>query len=70
MKLTICCTACIQVTYFRCGGVSISVDYEHHVGDGESGVHFINSWSNVAHGIPIYVPPFIDRNLLRARDPP
>ncbi|XP_068500023.1 shikimate O-hydroxycinnamoyltransferase-like [Phaseolus vulgaris] len=60
----------LQVTYFKCGGVSIGVGIEHHVADGESGLHFINSWSNVARGIPISVPPFIDRNLLRARDPP
>lgn len=43
---------------------------QHHVADGASGLHFINSWSDVARGLDISTPPFIDRTLLRARDPP
>ncbi|RWV91768.1 hypothetical protein GW17_00045916 [Ensete ventricosum] len=43
---------------------------QHHVADGFSGLHFINSWSDVARGVGIAVQPFIDRTLLRARDPP
>jgi shikimate O-hydroxycinnamoyltransferase len=43
---------------------------QHHVADGFSGLHFINSWSDVARGVPIAIQPFIDRTLLRARDPP
>ncbi|XP_072977582.1 hydroxycinnamoyltransferase-like [Typha angustifolia] len=60
----------LQVTHFKCGGVSLGVGMQHHVADGFSGLHFINSWSDVAHGLPIAVPPFIDRTLIRARDPP
>lgn len=43
---------------------------QHHIADGASGLHFINSWSDVARGLDISIPPFIDRTLLRARDPP
>ncbi|KAJ0979736.1 hypothetical protein J5N97_015210 [Dioscorea zingiberensis] len=60
----------LQVTHFKCGGASLGVGMQHHVADGASGLHFINSWSDVAHGLGIRIPPFIDRSLLRARDPP
>ncbi|BAT91459.1 Shikimate O-hydroxycinnamoyltransferase [Vigna angularis] len=60
----------LQVTYFKCGGVSLGVGMQHHVADGASGLHFINTWSDVARGLDISLPPFIDRTLLRARDPP
>ncbi|XP_004507047.1 shikimate O-hydroxycinnamoyltransferase-like [Cicer arietinum] len=60
----------LQVTYFKCGGVSLGVGMHHHVADGISGLHFINTWSDVARGLDVSVPPFIDRTLLRARDPP
>ncbi|QCE09730.1 shikimate O-hydroxycinnamoyltransferase [Vigna unguiculata] len=60
----------LQVTYFKCGGVSLGVGIQHHVADGASSLHFINAWSDVARGIDISVPPFIDRTLLRAREPP
>jgi shikimate O-hydroxycinnamoyltransferase len=42
----------------------------HRVADGASGLHFINSWSDVARGLHVSIPPFIDRTLLHARDPP
>eukprot|EP00268_Persea_americana_P065676 TRINITY_DN8812_c0_g2_i1.p1 TRINITY_DN8812_c0_g2~~TRINITY_DN8812_c0_g2_i1.p1 ORF type:complete len:436 (-),score=42.68 TRINITY_DN8812_c0_g2_i1:338-1645(-) len=60
----------LQVTYFKCGGVSLGVGMQHHVADGASGLHFINYWSDVARGLDLTIPPFIDRTLLRARDPP
>ncbi|MQL80373.1 hypothetical protein Taro_012822 [Colocasia esculenta] len=60
----------LQVTHFKCGGVSLGVGMQHHVADGFSGLHFINSWSDVARGFDIAIPPFIDRTLLRAREPP
>lgn len=60
----------LQVTHFKCGGVSLGVGMQHHAADGFSGLHFINSWSDVARGASIAVLPFIDRTLLRARDPP
>uniref|UniRef100_A0A5B6Z9U4 Putative hydroxycinnamoyl CoA shikimate/quinate hydroxycinnamoyl transferase n=1 Tax=Davidia involucrata TaxID=16924 RepID=A0A5B6Z9U4_DAVIN len=60
----------LQVTYFKCGGVSLGVGMQHHVADGASGLRFINTWSDMARGLDLTIPPFIDRTLLRARDPP
>ncbi|KAG6517959.1 hypothetical protein ZIOFF_021359 [Zingiber officinale] len=60
----------LVVTHFKCGGAALGVGMQHHAADGFSGLHFINSWSDVARGIGITIQPFIDRTLLRARDPP
>lgn len=60
----------LQVTHFKCGGASLGVGMQHHVADGSSGLHFINSWSDIARGLGISLPPFIDRTLLRARENP
>ncbi|KAI3853784.1 hypothetical protein MKX03_027814 [Papaver bracteatum] len=60
----------LQITHFKCGGVSLGVGKEHHLADGPSGLHFINSWSEMARGLNLTIPPFIDGTLLRARDPP
>ncbi|CAL9771421.1 unnamed protein product, partial [Musa acuminata subsp. burmannicoides] len=60
----------LQVTYFKCGGVSLGVGMQHQVADGFSGLHFINSWSDIARGLDVAVPPFMDRSILLARDPP
>ncbi|OMO74038.1 Transferase [Corchorus olitorius] len=60
----------LQVTYFKCGGASLGVGMQHHAADGFSGLHFINTWSDMARGLDLTIPPFIDRTLLRARDPP
>ncbi|KAI3455220.1 hypothetical protein Pfo_011883 [Paulownia fortunei] len=60
----------LQVTHFKCGGVSMGVGMQHHVADGFSGLHFINTWSDMARGLDITIPPFVDRTLLRASDPP
>ncbi|KAL7099562.1 hypothetical protein ACP275_09G092000 [Erythranthe tilingii] len=60
-----------DVTHFKCGGVSLGIGIQHHVVDGLSGIHFMNTWSDVArgHAAPA-LPPSIDRNILRARNPP
>ncbi|KAM0018665.1 putative quinate O-hydroxycinnamoyltransferase [Helianthus debilis subsp. tardiflorus] len=60
----------LQVTYFKCGGVSLTVSMHHYLADGPSAMHFINTWADMARGLDINLPPFIDRTLLRARDPP
>ncbi|GJV09303.1 shikimate O-hydroxycinnamoyltransferase-like protein [Tanacetum coccineum] len=60
----------LQVTKFKCGGVSLGVGMQHYVADGASGLHFINTWVNIASGLDIIIQPFIDRTLLCARDPP
>lgn len=48
----------------------LGVGLQHTLADGTSALHFINSWANVARGLPINPPPFIDRTLLNARMPP
>ncbi|CAK9172068.1 unnamed protein product [Ilex paraguariensis] len=60
----------LQVTYFKCGGVSIGTGVHHTLSDGASSLHFINTWSDIARGLSIAIPPFIDRTLLCARNPP
>eukprot|EP00252_Welwitschia_mirabilis_P014795 TRINITY_DN3278_c0_g1_i2.p1 TRINITY_DN3278_c0_g1~~TRINITY_DN3278_c0_g1_i2.p1 ORF type:complete len:435 (-),score=56.40 TRINITY_DN3278_c0_g1_i2:134-1438(-) len=60
----------LQITFFKCGGAALGVGMQHHVADGYAGLHFINTWSDVARGLDITLPPFIDRTLLKARDPP
>nr|ANN12610.1 hydroxycinnamoyl-CoA quinate/shikimate hydroxycinnamoyl transferase [Cichorium intybus] len=59
-----------QVTRFKCGGVSLGCGLHHTLSDGFSSLHFINTWSDVARGLSVAIPPFNDRTLLRARDPP
>nr|XP_043633452.1 shikimate O-hydroxycinnamoyltransferase-like [Erigeron canadensis] len=60
----------LQVTYFKCGGVSLGVGIHHRVADGSSTCHFINSWSDIARGLDLTTLPILDMTLLRARDPP
>ncbi|EPS67739.1 hypothetical protein M569_07035, partial [Genlisea aurea] len=60
-----------QVTYFKCGGVSVGVGTDHRVADGFAGLHLVNTWSDFARGChATSIPPFLDRTLLRARDHP
>ncbi|KAK4483376.1 hypothetical protein RD792_010562 [Penstemon davidsonii] len=60
----------LQVTHFKCGGVSLGVRNQHRLSDGLSVLHFINTWADIARGLDITLLPIIDRSLLRARDPP
>ncbi|KAL8243519.1 hypothetical protein R6Q59_009777 [Mikania micrantha] len=60
----------VQVTYFKCGGVSLGVGLHHRVMDGSSAIHFMNTWSDMARGLDITLPPFIDRTLFCLQDPP
>ncbi|XWS72648.1 hypothetical protein CRYUN_Cryun02cG0058300 [Craigia yunnanensis] len=59
-----------KVTRFKCGGVCLGIGLQHTLGDGAAGIHFINSWAEMARGLPLSTEPFIDRSLLRARVPP
>ncbi|PON47908.1 Transferase [Trema orientale] len=60
----------VQVTYFKCGAVSLGFSHQHRSADGTAAIYFVNSWSEVTRGIDLLHPPIIDRTLLRARDPP
>ncbi|KAK9929231.1 hypothetical protein M0R45_026337 [Rubus argutus] len=59
-----------RITYLKCGGVAVGVLLDHRVADGLSALRFLNTWSEMARGIDLAIPPMIDRTLLRARDPP
>lgn len=50
--------------------MSLGTGIFHTLSDGLSAVHFINTWSDVARGLSVAIPPFIDRTILCARDPP
>ncbi|XVF35582.1 hypothetical protein REPUB_Repub18cG0158400 [Reevesia pubescens] len=60
----------LQVTFFKCGGVTIGTGIQHTLADGMSALHFINSWADMARGLPLKIAPFIGHTLLRARVPP
>ncbi|KAL9447660.1 hypothetical protein AB3S75_015184 [Citrus x aurantiifolia] len=53
-----------QVTYFKCGGVCLTVSMHHTLTDATSIFHFINTWAEMTRGVPISNPPSIDRTLL------
>lgn len=42
----------------------------HCMFDGLGAMEFVNSWGETARGLPLSVPPFLDRTLLEARNPP
>ncbi|RHN58379.1 putative shikimate O-hydroxycinnamoyltransferase [Medicago truncatula] len=42
----------------------------HYIADGTSGLHFINIWLDVTRGLDVSIPPFIERTVPRACDPP
>ncbi|KAM6602402.1 hypothetical protein CsatA_022011 [Cannabis sativa] len=58
-----------QVTYFGCGGISLSVGGEHRAFDGHSAINFIKSWSEIFRGQPNTITPYFDRTLLNPRNP-
>ncbi|XP_062115247.1 shikimate O-hydroxycinnamoyltransferase-like [Humulus lupulus] len=60
----------VQVTHLKCGGVSLGIAADHRVLDGPSAFHFFESWSRIACGLDITIQPFLDRTLLRPRNPP
>ncbi|KAF3615222.1 Omega-hydroxypalmitate O-feruloyl transferase [Capsicum annuum] len=59
-----------QVTKFKCGGFVLGLCMNHCMFDGIGAMEFVNSWGETARGIPIKVPPFLDRSILKARNPP
>ncbi|XP_052177348.1 omega-hydroxypalmitate O-feruloyl transferase-like isoform X2 [Diospyros lotus] len=59
-----------QVTRFMCGGFVLGITINHGMTDGISAMEFVNSWAETARGIPLTVPPFLDRTILRSRQVP
>ncbi|KAG0588533.1 hypothetical protein KC19_2G249800 [Ceratodon purpureus] len=63
-------TLIIQVTHFKCGGITLAANWSHGVADGKSGLHFMKSWSEIARGAQVSLLPSHQRDLLKPRDPP
>ncbi|XP_073126985.1 omega-hydroxypalmitate O-feruloyl transferase-like [Henckelia pumila] len=59
-----------QVTKFKCGGFVLGLCVNHCMFDGIAAMQFVNSWSETARGIPMKIPPLIDRSILKSRIPP
>ncbi|KAG8078928.1 hypothetical protein GUJ93_ZPchr0007g4685 [Zizania palustris] len=59
-----------QVTKFKCGGFVLGLAINHCMFDGVGAMQFVNSWGETARGVPLSVPPALDRAVLRARHPP
>ncbi|KAJ4822167.1 histone H3.1 [Turnera subulata] len=59
-----------QVTKFKCGGFVLGLCMNHCMFDGIGAMEFVNSWGETARGLPLTIPPFLDRSLLKARNPP
>ncbi|KAG2593971.1 omega-hydroxypalmitate O-feruloyl transferase-like isoform X2 [Panicum virgatum] len=59
-----------QVTKFKCGGFVLGLAINHCMFDGVGAMEFVNSWGETARGLPLSLPPALDRAVLRARDPP
>ncbi|KAL2935781.1 Omega-hydroxypalmitate O-feruloyl transferase [Bienertia sinuspersici] len=60
----------VQVTKFSCGAFAVGLAMNHCMADGISAVEFIKSWGEKARGLPLSIPPSLDRTILSARDPP
>ncbi|TKY54545.1 Spermidine hydroxycinnamoyl transferase [Spatholobus suberectus] len=60
----------VQLTRFKCGGISIGITLSHAVVDGPSAMHFMCEWARNARGEPLQTVPFHDKQVLRAGEPP
>ncbi|RZC49565.1 hypothetical protein C5167_017990 [Papaver somniferum] len=58
-----------QVTKFKCGGFVFALSMNHIMFDGIGAMEFVNSWGEITRGLPLSNPPYLDRTLLRARNP-
>ncbi|CAK8564109.1 unnamed protein product [Lathyrus sativus] len=54
----------VQLTNFKCGGVSIGLLVSHAVADGQSALHFTSEWARLARGETIKTTPFFDRSVV------
>ncbi|EOA24073.1 hypothetical protein CARUB_v10017301mg [Capsella rubella] len=59
-----------QVTNLKCGGFVLGLGMSHNMFDGVAAMEFLNSWCETAKGLPLSLPPFLDRTILRPRNPP
>ncbi|RDX61945.1 Omega-hydroxypalmitate O-feruloyl transferase, partial [Mucuna pruriens] len=60
----------VQVTKFKCGGFTLGLCMNHCMKDGVCAMEFVNAWSETARGLDLKIPPFLDRTIIKARNPP
>ncbi|KAL9313967.1 hypothetical protein ACSQ67_019419 [Phaseolus vulgaris] len=60
----------VQVTKFKCGGFTLGLCMNHCMKDGLCAMEFVNAWSETARGLDLKIAPFLDRTIIKARDPP
>ncbi|KAJ1253495.1 hypothetical protein BS78_02G186200 [Paspalum vaginatum] len=65
-----CVLAMVQVTFLKCGGVTVGTGMHHVTMDGAGAIQFIKAWTSLARGEGPVPSAFHDRTLLRARSPP
>lgn len=58
------------MTHFRCGGITLAANWSHALADGQSGLHFMKSWSEITRGAQVSLLPDHRRCLVKPRDPP
>ncbi|KAK9090067.1 hypothetical protein Sjap_023244 [Stephania japonica] len=59
-----------QVTRFKCGGFVLGLCMNHCMFDGIGAMEFVSSWGETARGLPLSIPPYLDRSIIKARVPP
>lgn len=59
----------VQLTHFRCGGITVAFNWAHPVADGYSGLHFLKSWAEIARGKEVSLLPVHERHLVKPRNP-
>ncbi|XP_059459517.1 spermidine hydroxycinnamoyl transferase-like [Corylus avellana] len=59
----------VQLTRFKCGGISLSLTISHAVVDGPSALYFTSEWARLARGEPLGTVPFLERKVLQGGDP-
>jgi len=60
----------IQLTKFKCGGISICTAMSHAVVDGPSAFHFNYEWARLTRGETLQTVPVFAPKMLRAGEPP
>ncbi|KAK7318963.1 hypothetical protein RJT34_03672 [Clitoria ternatea] len=59
----------LQVTQFKCGGMSLGLSWAHILGDPLSASDFINSWGQVMNNLTLEKPFNIPRSVPTPREP-
>ncbi|XP_039173420.1 omega-hydroxypalmitate O-feruloyl transferase-like [Eucalyptus grandis] len=60
----------VQVTTFKCGGITVGIVMNHVLVDGKALADFLTCWSDVARGRSPSILPFLDRSVLCPRRSP